>query len=73
MMNFLIIAIIIIIIIDGIPLYKKKQWKELTVFAVIIVFACFFFISKNIGIPSPVSVINELLNEYGKKFFGKTM
>lgn len=67
---FLIIAVIVIILIECIPLIKEKQWAELTAVVLIMAVAGFLLISKNAGLPAPLKSMNNLFEDYGKKLFG---
>lgn len=66
----LILVIIIIFLIDGMPLIPKKQWAELTVLSVLLALSCFLFIGKSVGWPVTLNSLNDLLNGWGKKWFG---
>lgn len=67
---FTAILIILIFLIDGIPLIKKKQKAELTVFFLLIALSCILVIFKNTGMPITLKSLNDIFNEIGKKLFG---
>jgi hypothetical protein len=68
-MLFILAAVLIIFLIDGIPLIKKKQWAELITWAFILILALVLFTVKDIGI-IPLKMLNELFRGAGKKLFG---
>ncbi|MDF2632196.1 MAG: hypothetical protein K0Q85_792 [Caproiciproducens sp.] len=70
MLVLLIFLIIMLFIIEGIPLIKKKKRAELTVFLLLIALSCILLICKNTGIPVTLKSLNELFSDYGKKLFG---
>lgn len=59
----------IIYIIEGMPLMKKKQWKELATVVFLIFIAIFLTIIKSVDISNPLNVLDHLINPFGRKIF----
>lgn len=64
------LAASVIFIFDGLPLIKKKQWRELAIFVFVLSAACALAVCKAAGWPSPFKLMNGLFIDYGKKLFG---
>jgi hypothetical protein len=58
-----------IAVAEGIPLIKKKMWKELVTLISLIVIAILLVIEKLLDIPTPMNVINNLLYPFGRTIF----
>lgn len=67
MILLVILVSIIIGIIEGIPLIKKKTWKEFKAVLILLVIAVFFVILKILYIPTPIHILHELLYPFGKE------
>jgi hypothetical protein len=65
----LILAVSVIMLFDGIPLIKKKQWRELSVFLLLLLAACALFVGSTIGL-QPLKSLGAIFNDLGKKLFG---
>ena len=70
MLIFVMLAVLMIFVIDGVPLIKKKQWADLTAFVIIMAAAGILLIGKEAGVPAPIKSLNGLLEDFGKKLFG---
>jgi hypothetical protein len=66
----LILAVSVIFLLDGIPLIKRKQWRELLVFVIILAIACYLFVGSKIGLRPPVKALSAIFGDLGKKLFG---
>lgn len=64
-----IIFAVTIAILEGIPLIKKKSWKELTTLVILLLIAIILVIEKLLEIPTPINIINNLLYPFGKAIF----
>lgn len=64
-----IIFAVTIALLEGIPLIKKKSWKELTTLVILLLIAIILVIEKLLEIPTPISIINNLLYPFGKAIF----
>ena len=63
-------AVLIIFLMDGVPLIKKKQWAEFMVFVLILAAAGILLVTNAAGIPAPLKSLNDLMRDTGKKLFG---
>lgn len=70
MIYLLICLIILLFIVDGIPLIKKKKRAELTVFWILVAISCILLICKDTGIPVTLKSLNEVFENYGEALFG---
>lgn len=55
--------------IEGMPLIKKKMWKELVTLMILLLIAIFIVVEKMLGISNPLNVMNNLLYPFGKTIF----
>lgn len=55
--------------IEGIPLIKKKMWKELTVLMILLLIAILLVITKLLKLPTPLKILNNLISPFGKAVF----
>lgn len=55
--------------IEGIPLIKKKMWKELTVLIILLLIAILLVIIKLLKLPTPLKILNNLISPFGKSVF----
>jgi ABC-type iron transport system FetAB permease component len=69
MLSILILISIIISLIEGIPLVKKKLWKELSAVLFLIISAVLLGIAKFLGMSSLMHILGNLLYPLGKKVF----
>lgn len=58
-----------IILIEGIPLVRKKQWKEFYTLISLLSIALALGIMKTIGMTSPIQFLQNLLYPLGKTIF----
>lgn len=66
-MIFIILFLVILVFaLDGIKMVRKKQWKELTVFTVLLTAALLLQILSSLGLPNPVYLLNKVLSPLGK-------
>jgi Na+-translocating ferredoxin:NAD+ oxidoreductase RnfD subunit len=71
MTAIVIISAILIVLLGGIPLIKKRMWKELLCAAFLLTMSLFFQIGKNLGIPGPIDLIENLFKPIGKTFLNR--
>lgn len=71
MTAIVIISVFLIGIFEGIPLAKKKMWKELLCIVTLLIMALLFQTSKNLGMATPIDLIEKLFEPIGKTFFNK--
>lgn len=55
--------------IEGIPLIKKRMWKELTALIILLLIAILLVITKLLNLPTPLKIMNNLICPFGKKIF----
>ena len=67
----LIIAALLIGLIEGLQLIKKKMWKELMTVGFILSIAMFLQISKDLGMITPINLLEKLFEPIGKIFLNK--
>lgn len=65
----LALSVITICLAEGIPMIKKRLWKELTVFGLLIGAAVFLAAGKFMGFRTPVDILYNLLSPLGKAIF----
>jgi hypothetical protein len=65
----ILLAAILIFVVDGLPLIKKKQRKELTVFVILLGFALFAQIMSDLGFPTLLSLIDKSIGSLGRAIF----
>ncbi|MFL0195040.1 hypothetical protein ACJDU8_05535 [Clostridium sp. WILCCON 0269] len=70
-MTIIIIAVLSICVLEGIPLIKKRMWKELLSMSLILLISLSLEISKKLGIITPINFIEKLFKPLGKIFFNK--
>lgn len=54
---------------EGIPLGKQGQWKELAVMSTLLSVAILLAAGYYLGLPSPLSLLQRLLEPLGKAIF----
>lgn len=69
MFRVLIVVSSIISIIEGIPLVKKKLWKEFTTVMILIFIAIFLGILDLLNMPNPIHILDDLIYLFGRKVF----
>jgi hypothetical protein len=60
---------IAIAFIEGIPLIKKRLWKELATLIILLLIAMLLVIGELLSLPTPLKIINNLIHPFGKTFF----
>lgn len=60
---------IAIAFIEGIPLIKKRLWKELATLIILLLIAMLLVIGELLNLPTPLKIINKLIYPFGKTFF----
>lgn len=70
MFVILLLAVLAIVLADGMPLIKSKQWAAFAVFASVLAAACVLFLAKSAGLAPPLKALGELLSGCGQKLFG---
>jgi hypothetical protein len=68
-MIVLIAAILLIFIFEGLPLIKKKMWKELAAAGLLIILAVFIQISQSLNILTPIDILEKIFEPVGKIIF----
>jgi energy-coupling factor transporter transmembrane protein EcfT len=63
---FVLLAIVLIFIVDGLPLIKNKQWKEFATMGLLLGISLLLVIGKMLNILSPLSFIDKLLGPLGR-------
>lgn len=59
----------VIAFIEGLPLMKKRMWKELITLLILLLTSIILAGEKVLNIPNPVNLINNLLQPFGKIIF----
>jgi len=65
----IILAAIIIALAEGVPLIKKRLWRELGIFFCLILLAVFIGIAKELDITSPAMWLHQLIGPAGEVIF----
>lgn len=55
--------------IEGVPLIKKRMWKELNTLIILLLIAIFLVITKLLNLPTPLKIMDNLIYPFGKKVF----
>jgi hypothetical protein len=71
MTAIVIISSFLIGLLEGIPLLKKRMWKELLCVGFLLIMSLFFQTSKNLGMATPIDLIEKLFEPIGKTFLNK--
>ncbi|ADK16638.1 MULTISPECIES: hypothetical protein [Clostridium] len=71
MTAIVIILAILIVMLEGIFLIKKNMWKEFLCTVFLLMMSLFFQIGKNLGIPGPINLIENLFKPIGKTFLNR--
>ncbi len=69
MFLMLIIISVIIILVEGLPLARKKQRKEFYTLISLLTIALTLGLVQQIGIPTPIELLEDLLYPFGKAIF----
>lgn len=69
MLISLIIAGTVIGIFEGMPLLKKRMYKEFIAAISILVIATGMWIVNSMGVPTSLKILNDLLNPIGRAIF----
>lgn len=69
MAAFVFFIAIIIIILDGLPLIKNKQWKVFCVFISILLISITLISAYSFGITPPVQIVTKHISDVIKPFF----
>ncbi|HEX3048857.1 MAG TPA: hypothetical protein VHY08_29175 [Bacillota bacterium] len=69
MLKLILILGILICFFEGLPLYKERKWKELIVFSILIGLSLILSFGKIFGIPTPVEVMQNIMEPIGKTIF----
>ncbi len=69
--KILVLIVIVIILAEGIPLVKKKLWKELVTFGILIFISIVLMVGKRLDIQPPLGLLGNLLSPIGKMLFMK--
>lgn len=64
-----ILAIIIIFFAEGLPMLRNKRYREVTVALLLMGLALLLAIGKQLGIQSPVALLDGWLSNFGKSIF----
>ena len=65
----IVLAALAIGIVEGIPLGKQNQWKELAVMSSLLSLALLLAASPSLGLPTPIALMERLLEPLGKAIF----
>lgn len=71
MIKALISAVLLIGFIEGSSLIKKKMWKEFITVSFILSIAVLLQVCKELGIITPINLLERLLGPIGKMFLNK--
>lgn len=59
----------IIAFVEGLPLFKKKMWKELITVIILLLITISLVAVKKLSLPTPLNILNDLLYPLGKMIF----
>ncbi|EGW39524.1 hypothetical protein [Desulfosporosinus sp. OT] len=65
----IVFAALAISLAEGIPLGKQGQWKELAVMSTLLGMTILLAAGNYLGLPSPLSLLERLLEPIGKAIF----
>lgn len=65
----ILLAAILIFAAYGLPFIKKKQWKEVTIFGILLGLALFTQIMSDLGFPSLAGIIDKSIGTLGRAIF----
>lgn len=68
-MTVLLVAVLVIGLAEGIPLYRKGQKKELVFMSFLLGTAIVLKVAEWFGLPSPVALLDRLAGPVGKAIF----
>lgn len=69
MIIYLILALIIICLYDGVRLIKTRLWRELITMGLLITIAVLIVVFKKFHMPTLVDVLHQLLRPVGEVIF----
>ncbi|ODA39285.1 hypothetical protein DSBG_3935 [Desulfosporosinus sp. BG] len=69
MIILIVFVALAISLAEGIPLGKQGQWKELAVMSALLGMAILLAAGNYLGFPSPLSLLERLLEPVGKAIF----
>lgn len=69
MIIYLIFALILICLFDGVSLARRKLWRELSTLGVLITIAIIIVIAKKFHIPTLVDILHQLFRPIGEVLF----
>jgi len=69
MTALIMLAALAIGLVEGIPLGKQGQWKELAVMSILLGIAFLLVMGYYLGLPSPLVLMERLLEPVGKEIF----
>lgn len=69
MIAVFILAVVLIFLYDGLPLLKRKLWRELGVMGILIGSATYLGITEILGMTTPVHWLEQLLGPIGEIIF----
>lgn len=58
-----------IVFIEGVPLIKKRMWKELSTLIILLLISILLVITKLLNLPTPLKIMNNLIYPFGKTVF----
>lgn len=61
-----LIFAVVICAIEGIPLYRKKMWKEFATLISLLIIALSLEIAKVLNLPAPIKLLEDLLSPIGR-------
>jgi len=64
-----VITTSLILLYEGVPLIKKKLWRELSVLGVLLGSATYLAIAGMLQLSTPLNWLEYLLGPFGKMFF----
>lgn len=69
MLLALILIAILIGVIEGLPLARKKKWKEFITVLSLLIFAILLGLMKLLNMSTPLDILGNTLSPIGKAFF----
>lgn len=66
-MLLVIMAFIMLVIFEGVPLIRNKLWKELGVFCILLGVAALWGTAKSFNLDTPVEWLEDWLGPIGEK------
>ena len=69
MLKLLLLFMVSLCIFEGFPLYRERKWKELITFGSLLGISLILTIGKALDMPTPVELIQGMLEPIGKAIF----